>query len=101
MSSTATELPFSGVESKAANGSPVVLKGDGLGRDDMWFAAPLAGLPRRMGVISGITTFSSTGGDLYAPTTGGEAILEGVEGRCWFRRASDAVRPVYICCGDG
>ena len=51
-----------GVESRAIKGSSVLgRKGDGLGRADL-SCAVLAGLPRLIGVISGIAALSSTRG---------------------------------------
>ena len=46
--------------------------------------------------MSGMVCFSSTTGALKAPTEGGEVTFVSVEGKCWFRRASECVRPAYI-----
>lgn len=55
------------------------------------------GLPLLIGAISGIDCFCAIGAGLYdAPTTGGDAVVDGAAGNSWLRLASDAVRPTYI-----
>jgi hypothetical protein len=77
-------------ESRAAQGSlPAPLRGEGLGLGTFGSPSTRVGLPRRMGVISGIVCFSSVGGARYAPAMGGLATSGSRGGKCWFRRASD------------
>ena len=47
-----------------------------------------------MGSMFGITGVSMVGGDKAAPTLGWSSVGDG--GNCWFLRASEAVRFVYI-----
>lgn len=72
-SSESSLLPV--LASRAAKGSPLVTRiGDGLGLPACgwgWgWAAPAGGLPRLMGVTSGIFGWDTAGGEKTAPTTG-------------------------------
>ena len=60
------------MESRAAKGSlEVTLIGDGFGRGAC-SAESFVGLPRLIGVMSGIVVFSTGGGEAYAPTARGD-----------------------------
>lgn len=56
--------------------------GDGLEFDTFGPFSDFVGLPRRIGVMSGISCFASVGGALKAPTTGGVAVFCLGDGRC-------------------
>jgi len=88
---------FADEESRAVNGSSAApFNGDGFGLATIEWPSSLPGLPRRIGVISGMDCFSSVGGAWKAPTIGGVATFGSGDGRCWLLRASDCVRPAYI-----
>ena len=78
------------VESSAAQGSLLgPLLGEGLGLGACASPSAFVGLPRLIGVMSGMARISSTIGARNAPTDGGEATLGSAGGRCWLRLASD------------
>ena len=82
-SSDGTASEVDGAESRAAHGSfEAFLRGEGLGLGTFGSASALTGLPRRIGVISGIVCFSSVGGPRNAPAIGGDAMLGSGEGKC-------------------
>jgi len=92
-SSAAARRTWTSWESRAANGSEAVPRiGEALGfaAGGCW-AGPV-GLPRRIGVMSGICWTCLTGATFCKPTIGGEATSGSVGGSCWFLRASDCVR---------
>lgn len=71
-SSTKTLVdPKVAVVSSAPNGSfDIILIGEGLGLGTLCRESGLDGLPRRIGITSGIAGLSSTAGTLYAPAIG-------------------------------
>ena len=72
-----------GPVSSAVKGSPVApLNGEGFALGVLLPPSALLGLPRRMGVMSGIVCSSKNRGALKAPATGGVATFGSDEGRC-------------------
>lgn len=77
-------LSLGALESSALKGSlELFLNGEGDGLDTLELASNVVGLPRRIGVISGMICFSTTGDTLKAPaSSGGVFVLGSAEGRC-------------------
>ena len=72
-----------GFESRAVKGSPAAGRnGERLGLDPATPPTALIGRPLRMGVMSGIVSFSADGGAWTAPIAGGEAMSRSGEGKC-------------------
>lgn len=82
ISSKAWLVSAVGAESRALNGSPlIILKGEGLGFGARWSGEALVGLPRRIGTMSGTASFSSTECDFEATIAGGVAARGSAGGR--------------------
>jgi len=80
-------------ESSAAKGSEdAPLMGEGLGFGATACVTGTVGLPRLIGVISGITWTCCTGATFWIPMIGGEATCGSGDGSCSFLRLSDWVR---------
>ena len=92
-SSAAALLTCTDCESRAAKGSFVVpLIGEGLGFTTGECCDGPVGLPRLIGVMSGMIWTACTGRDLWIPITGGEGTLSSGDGSCSFLRVSDCDR---------